>query len=253
MDLRFRASVAVVLAALTLGACGGSDDSKTTTGAGTGPTGATGATGPNGASLTPGAAIRVVREHYRNLNLGRFGPAWEDFSGQLKTELGPYSKFVDGYSLTEGTYLQRAEATSLDPRTVKVAVDFDSDDVDVCGDHVRQRFGGWWVIRLGSGGPLLADADIEFPSGGEPIRDVSECPAPPEPKPPPARLERSYGTEHPDPYLPPSDAGGFCATHDCIPNFENGSGYVVQCEDGTWSHSGGIQGACSWHGGIRGP
>jgi hypothetical protein len=41
----------------------------------------------------------------------------------------------------------------------------------------------------------------------------------------------------------------FCAHHACIDNFDNGSGYVVQCADGTWSHSGGKPGACSWHGG----
>jgi hypothetical protein len=41
----------------------------------------------------------------------------------------------------------------------------------------------------------------------------------------------------------------FCATHVCIANFVNGRGYIVQCLDGEWSHSGGIQGACSYHGG----
>ncbi len=41
----------------------------------------------------------------------------------------------------------------------------------------------------------------------------------------------------------------FCATHECIANFSNGNGYIVQCADGMWSHSGGVQGACSYHGG----
>jgi hypothetical protein len=41
----------------------------------------------------------------------------------------------------------------------------------------------------------------------------------------------------------------FCATHGCIENFPNGNGYIVQCADGNWSHSGGISGACSDHGG----
>lgn len=41
----------------------------------------------------------------------------------------------------------------------------------------------------------------------------------------------------------------FCSTHTCIGNFDNGNGYVVQCADGTWSHSGGESGACSYHGG----
>lgn len=43
----------------------------------------------------------------------------------------------------------------------------------------------------------------------------------------------------------------FCVTHSCIGSFGSGHGSIVQCSDGTWSHSGGIQGACSWHGGVR--
>jgi hypothetical protein len=43
----------------------------------------------------------------------------------------------------------------------------------------------------------------------------------------------------------------FCSTHTCIENFPNGSGSIVQCADGEWSHSGGRSGACSDHGGER--
>jgi hypothetical protein len=42
----------------------------------------------------------------------------------------------------------------------------------------------------------------------------------------------------------------FCSTHICIPNYDNGTGTTVQCSDGTYSHSGGKQGACSHHGGV---
>ena len=41
----------------------------------------------------------------------------------------------------------------------------------------------------------------------------------------------------------------FCTTHDCIPNYPNGTS-TVRCSDGSFSHSGGIQGACSHHGGV---
>jgi hypothetical protein len=50
----------------------------------------------------------------------------------------------------------------------------------------------------------------------------------------------------------PADAGAFCETHSCIAHFGSGTGYIVQCADGMWSHSGGLQGACSWHGGETG-
>jgi hypothetical protein len=49
-----------------------------------------------------------------------------------------------------------------------------------------------------------------------------------------------------------SPAQDFCSTHNCIPNFPNGTGYIVQCNDGMWSHSGGRPGACSQHGGESG-
>lgn len=41
----------------------------------------------------------------------------------------------------------------------------------------------------------------------------------------------------------------FCSEHECIGDFEGEDGYVVECSDGTYSHAGGISGACSDHGG----
>jgi hypothetical protein len=35
-----------------------------------------------------------------------------------------------------------------------------------------------------------------------------------------------------------------------IPNYDDGTGYPVQCADGMWSQSGGRPGACSHHGGV---
>jgi hypothetical protein len=46
-----------------------------------------------------------------------------------------------------------------------------------------------------------------------------------------------------------TEDGQFCQSHTCIENFPYGHGTVVKCSDGEWSHSGGIQGACSDHGG----
>jgi transposase, IS5 family len=37
----------------------------------------------------------------------------------------------------------------------------------------------------------------------------------------------------------------FCSTHICIEHFPNGTGYIVQCVDGEWSHSGDHSGARS--------
>lgn len=51
-------------------------------------------------------------------------------------------------------------------------------------------------------------------------------------------------------YSPPA---AFCNYFSCINNFPNGHGYVVECQDGEYSKSGGVQGACSYHGGVMRP
>lgn len=53
-------------------------------------------------------------------------------------------------------------------------------------------------------------------------------------------------------YSPPYP--DFCYYFNCIASFwQNTNGYVDECNDGTYSHSGGIQGACSKHGGELRP
>jgi len=52
-------------------------------------------------------------------------------------------------------------------------------------------------------------------------------------------------------YSPPSN---LCQYFNCIPSFWKSTlGYVDECRDGTYSHSGGRQGACSYHGGELRP
>ena len=45
----------------------------------------------------------------------------------------------------------------------------------------------------------------------------------------------------------------FCTYFACINNFDNGVGYVNECNDGMYSQSGGIRGDCSYHGGEERP
>jgi hypothetical protein len=53
-------------------------------------------------------------------------------------------------------------------------------------------------------------------------------------------------------YSPPSTFCDYFTT--CIPSFwESTKGYVEECSDGTYSHSGGRSGSCSDHGGNRRP
>jgi hypothetical protein len=45
----------------------------------------------------------------------------------------------------------------------------------------------------------------------------------------------------------------FCVHFPCIASFWDGRGHVMQCEDGEFSHSGGIRGSCSHHAGNYRP
>jgi hypothetical protein len=52
-------------------------------------------------------------------------------------------------------------------------------------------------------------------------------------------------------YSPP---GNVCSYFNCIPSFwRQTNGYFEECSDGAYSHSGGRQGACSYHGGELRP
>jgi hypothetical protein len=55
----------------------------------------------------------------------------------------------------------------------------------------------------------------------------------------------------PSPPASSTTPSGFCATHRCIASFSTGRGSIVQCADGEYSHSGGLPGVCSRHGGPR--
>ena len=50
----------------------------------------------------------------------------------------------------------------------------------------------------------------------------------------------------------PSPNAAFCQYFDCIPSFwKHTRGYVMMCDDGRYSHSGGVAGSCKGHGGDR--
>ena len=93
------------------------------------------------------------------------------------------------------------------------------------------------------------------------LAPVVQTPAPP-PPPPPTPAPRNLCGAPPNPwnynlcggsviYNPPSN---FCSYFPCIPSFWNQTnGYVELCTDGEYSHSGGVRGSCSYHGGNRQP
>jgi hypothetical protein len=106
------------------------------------------------------------------------------------------------------------------------------------GTYQLSRQNGRWLIEHASITPAPCQAS----------------PPPPPPSAPPSTTTNpgnsSNGTtvEGPGSTSHATDAQ-FCTTHTCIPNFPNGNGTIVQCVDSEWSHSGGLSGACSDHGG----
>jgi hypothetical protein len=200
-------------------------------------------------------AADFVRDYYALLNRRDFDSAWARLSPGLQGQLGPRETWEAGYAFTEGTDPDPVTVVAETPDWASLAVTLASDDLDACGDYVPQRFQGKWEVMLEDGNLVPTEISFEKVSGRTPVTDPLECRYY-EPVEPPATYEpppEFYPSED-DPTLPgtrlyeaPTD---FCDYHDCIPNFENGTGYPVQCTDGSWSQSGGRPGACSWHGGV---
>lgn len=88
------------------------------------------------------------------------------------------------------------------------------------------------------------------PSEPPPSEPPEESPGEAAAEPPPEESEEEAGGEG-DEVGSSSHAtdAEFCREHECIGEFETEPGTVVECSDGTYSHSGGISGACSDHGG----
>ncbi|SRR5579884_1960642 len=64
----------------------------------------------------------------------------------------------------------------------------------------------------------------------------------------------SVGSPSPIESGPSIDATeSYCSTGRCSPTAPTGNGYIIECKDGTYSHSGGRRGACSYHGGETRP
>jgi hypothetical protein len=95
------------------------------------------------------------------------------------------------------------------------------------------------------------------PHSVAPVVTHHTSPAPPRPAPKPSPAARTCGAPaNPWGYnfcgrgsMISSPAADVCSYFDCIASFYNGTGYMAECNDGTYSMSGGRQGACSHHSG----
>ena len=107
--------------------------------------------------------------------------------------------------------------------------------------------------------PTTAPAPLRPSPASSPVAPPA-APQPPAPPPPPPAQNTCGAPANPWGYnfcggnlifTPPSN---FCGYFACIKSFWTyTNGYVDQCNDGLYSHSGGVRGACSYHGGERRP
>jgi hypothetical protein len=212
--------------------------------------------------LSPTAAQQAVKKYYGALDNYQYRVAWNYLGTEQQTANPGFGTWSRSLKRNYETNLKSATVRPLTATTAQVAVTLNTLDYDACNNPVWQAFGGVWKVSLDGGDPLLESADISKVGGGNPVLAISECqtilPAPPtESSDTGAVPPSTYSDEPPtDPYYddgsdyaPTSD---FCSVHDCIGDFENGNGSIVECSDGTFSHSGGVQGACSSHGGVGG-
>jgi hypothetical protein len=283
-------SIVVVLAVAVAGCAesGTPTPSATPAGSTSAPTPDASAPAPaEGASTSPaipapdyrGQAERAVRAYYRAIDESDFSAAWSRLTSPVQAALGGYSKWKSGFDTSISTRVLSAIALDAGQSHANVEVRLKSVDVDACASNVTQGFTGVWRLQRTGGRWMAASVLMRKTSGATPVADVTQCPGATGDSgdvcdPTSAAYDQgacddqSGGSDSGDPCDPNSTAydaascggGGtdqsFCNSHECIDNFDNGTGYIVQCNDGEWSHSGGRPGACSDHEGesdVTGP
>ena len=201
-------------------------------------------TAPDPTNQNLAAAQQAVTEYYAAIDDLSYGQAWSYLGSEQRTADQGFQTWKAGYVNNMRTNLRSATPSTIDADTVAVAVRINTLDIDACSKDVRQTFEGTWTVDL-AGQPVLSDANIAKVGGSDPVTSVANCPT--SPAAPPA-TSQAYAYP-PDTGSSSSSDSSFCSTHDCIGDFNNEPGTIVECADGTYSHAGGIQGACSSHGG----
>jgi hypothetical protein len=205
------------------------------------------------------AVAAVVRHYYRDVDAKRLRLAWGRLSPAVQAQIGGFETWAAGQRATVEVTVTSVHTERLSKGSASVAVALRSTSVDVCARTVHQRFAGTWTLSRGGRRWHATDLRIEKTGGGTERTDYAQCDggagtAPDYSAPVEPDYSAPSGQDDSDtsgiPVPDPGDDPSFCDTHTCIPNYDNGNGSTVQCADGSYSHSGGIQGACSHHGGV---
>ena len=190
------------------------------------------------------SAESYVRRFYAQIDAGDFPAAWSRLPSAVRAGSGSFDAWRAGYDTTLSNEVSGVTVDTTNPAIASVALTLRATDLDACADEVRQRFSVRWTLARQGPRWVATAISVDKVSGRTPRLTSSSCPEPDDEADP---SDSGAGVT-----VAGADAPGFCETHACIPNYANGRGYTVMCADGQYSHSGGIQGACSYHGGVAG-
>jgi hypothetical protein len=134
--------------------------------------------------LPPAAQAKAaVRSYYREVNVGDYQGAWSHFTPDLRTSLGGFQAWQDGYSFTVNTQLASLWVVRSAPAEVVLGIDLVGDAIDACANDVSQTFEGTWTLDNIDGTFVGTALDVAQTGGGDIVTDPSACPPPPGPPP----------------------------------------------------------------------
>ena len=175
---------------------------------------------PSPPGLTPAG---VVEAYFAAINGRDYTEAWSLDGDNLGQS---YGAFVAGFADTAEDAIESLSVTGT-----TVAIQFTATNTD----GSTADYEGTYTVN----GQAITGASIGQVGGPPP---QAGCGAPANP----------YGFTYCDVgSLITSPPDNICDYFRCIDNFSNGNGYMVECEDTTVSMSGGIDEACSDHGGVK--
>lgn len=163
----------------------------------------------------------VVEAYFAAIDAENYEEAWA-LGGENLGE--SYAQFAAGFATTA---TDTVDVLSTSGNTVTV------DLTATQTDGTQKQFTGTYTVA----GQAITNASITQ-TGAPPSASICGAPANP-------YGYNFCGTGN-HVYSPEAHT---CTYFNCIKNFGNGHGYMVECNDGTYSMSGGIDGVCDDHGG----
>lgn len=187
--------------------------------------------------------LQTVQRYWRDIGDGKYGPAFRYLaSGSVPQSQSQFVSDEQDAGIDNVDFSGQLAALAGSSATVAVTSLTTQDAQFGCrhwsGSYQLSKNGARWLIVRASIAPSQC-------SSGQPSSPATSSTSSAS-----SSTTSSEQVENPGSSSHATDVE-FCSAHKCIPNFPNGNGYIVQCADGEWSHSGGLSGACSDHGGEQ--